>query len=69
MREYVIGDFINLVGSVFIKFGTILLKLRPNKVCIYLKRERLALQDNGGGDTLLMPFIQFQTWRVNSNCL
>ncbi|KAH0893538.1 hypothetical protein HID58_055967 [Brassica napus] len=68
MTEYVIGDFINIFGSVAINFGTNLLKLRPNQVCICLKRERLALQNNGGGETQLMPHIQFQTWIVNSNC-
>ncbi|CDY51984.1 BnaC03g75600D [Brassica napus] len=62
MTEYVIGDFINIFGSVAINFGTNLLKLRPNQ------RERLALQNNGGGETQLMPHIQFQTWIVNSNC-
>ncbi|CAN6989539.1 unnamed protein product [Brassica rapa subsp. trilocularis] len=62
MREYVIGDFINMLGSVAINFGTNLLKLRPNQVCICLNQERLALQDNGGGETQLIPHIQFQTW-------
>ncbi|CAN6864311.1 unnamed protein product [Brassica oleracea] len=68
MREYVIGDFINMFGSVAINFGTNLLKLRPNQVCICLSQYHLVAFDNGGGETQLMPHIQFQTWIVNSNC-
>lgn len=86
MGEWVIGAFINIFGSVAINFGTNLLKLGHNEVCIlpqallfglhlisakayifvdlvYDQRERLALQDNGGGKTL-KPIIHFQTWRV-----
>ncbi|RIA04230.1 hypothetical protein BRARA_K01551, partial [Brassica rapa] len=61
--------FINIFGSVAINFGTNLLKLGHNE------RERLALQDSGGGKTTLKPIIHFQTWRVGilvfllGNCL
>ncbi|CAN7003564.1 unnamed protein product [Brassica oleracea var. botrytis] len=69
MGEWVIGAFINIFGSVAINFGTNLLKLGHNE------RERLALQDSGGGKTPLKPIIHFQTWRVGilvfllGNCL
>ncbi|XP_010514326.1 PREDICTED: probable magnesium transporter NIPA8 isoform X3 [Camelina sativa] len=69
MGEWVIGAFINIFGSVAINFGTNLLKLGHNE------RERLALQDNGGGKMPLKPIIHFQTWRVGilvfllGNCL
>ncbi|KAF8108135.1 hypothetical protein N665_0114s0027 [Sinapis alba] len=69
MGEWVIGAFINIFGSVAINFGTNLLKLGHNE------RERLALQDGGGGKTPLKPIIHFQTWRVGilvfllGNCL
>ncbi|CAN8266384.1 unnamed protein product [Cochlearia groenlandica] len=69
MGEWVIGAFINIFGSVAINFGTNLLKLGHNE------RERLALQDGGGGKTALKPIIHFQTWRVGilvfllGNCL
>ncbi|CAG7898428.1 unnamed protein product, partial [Brassica rapa] len=64
----VIGDFINIFGSVAINFGTNLLKLRHNKVCICLMQYRLVTFDNGGGETPLMWLIKFQTWRLNSIC-
>ncbi|CAL9238589.1 unnamed protein product [Arabidopsis halleri] len=69
MGEWVIGAFINIFGSVAINFGTNLLKLGHNE------RERLALQDNGGGKMPLKLIIHFQTWRVGilvfllGNCL
>ncbi|XP_010554143.1 PREDICTED: probable magnesium transporter NIPA8 [Tarenaya hassleriana] len=69
MGEWVIGAFINIFGSVAINFGTNLLKLGHNE------RERLVIQENGGGKTPLKPIIYFQTWRVGilffliGNCL
>lgn len=36
MGEWVIGALINIVGSIAINFGTNLLKLGHDQVCIYL---------------------------------
>lgn len=40
-----------------------LLHFHLTLLCI-CQRERLALQDGGGGKTPLKPIIHFQTWRV-----
>ncbi|KAF8390779.1 hypothetical protein HHK36_025307 [Tetracentron sinense] len=71
MGEWVIGAFINLLGSIAINFGTNLLKLGHNQ------RERLSMLDSDGtnGKLVLKPIIYFQTWRVGilffalGNCL
>ncbi|RWR86902.1 putative magnesium transporter NIPA8 [Cinnamomum micranthum f. kanehirae] len=70
MREWVIGAFINIFGSIAINFGTNLLKLGHNQ------RERLALNNDGASGKLVMkPIISFHSWRVGilffalGNCL
>uniref|UniRef100_A0A2P2M6L9 Probable magnesium transporter n=2 Tax=Rhizophora mucronata TaxID=61149 RepID=A0A2P2M6L9_RHIMU len=71
MGEWVIGAFINLVGSIAINFGTNLLKLGHNE------RERYSVPENEGttGKVPLRPIIHFQTWRLGilffflGNCL
>ncbi|KAG8643852.1 hypothetical protein MANES_11G073500v8 [Manihot esculenta] len=71
MREWIIGAFINLLGSIAINFGTNLLKLG------HTERERHSTLDIDGrsGKSHLKPIIYFQTWRVGilffflGNCL
>ncbi|KAL6994546.1 hypothetical protein U1Q18_012649 [Sarracenia purpurea var. burkii] len=71
MGEWVIGAFINLVGSIAINFGTNLLKLGHDE------RERHSVLggDGANGKIVLRPIINFQTWRVGivffalGNCL
>ncbi|CAM8904881.1 unnamed protein product [Rhodiola kirilowii] len=60
MREWVVGAFINLFGSIAINFGTNLLKLGHNE------RERhLMLDVNGSNGKLASkPIIYFKTWRI-----
>jgi len=45
MGEWVIGAFINIFGSVAINFGTNLLKLGHNEVCICLSHYCLVTFD------------------------
>lgn len=71
MGEWVIGAFINIIGSIAINFGTNLLKLGHEQ------RERLSVlsSDEANGKLILKPIIHFQTWRVGilffalGNCL
>ncbi|KAB1200613.1 NIPA-like protein 3 [Morella rubra] len=71
MREWIIGAFINLFGSIAINFGTNLLKLGHNE------RERYSMLESDGtnGKSPLKPIIYFHTWRVGiiiflfGNCL
>ncbi|KAI4348407.1 hypothetical protein L6164_009134 [Bauhinia variegata] len=71
MGEWIVGAFINLIGSIAINFGTNLLKLGHNE------RERHSglVNDGTSGKLPLKPIIYFQTWRVGivffflGNCL
>lgn len=71
MGDWIIGAFINLIGSIAINFGTNLLKLGHNE------RERhLGLGSNGpNGKLAVKPIMHFQTWRTGivffslGNCL
>ncbi|XAR52066.1 hypothetical protein NMG60_11006919 [Bertholletia excelsa] len=71
MGEWVIGAFINLVGSIAINFGTNLLKLGHDE----RERQSGLGGDGTGGKIVLKPIIYFQTWRVGilvfalGNCL
>ncbi|KAM3358460.1 putative magnesium transporter NIPA8 [Capsicum galapagoense] len=67
MVDWVIGALINLLGSIFINFGTNLLKLGHDE------RKKLFVLSNFG--TRMKPIIYFQAWRVGilffaiGNCL
>lgn len=71
MREWIIGAFINILGSIAINFGTNLLKLGHDE------RERHPVLGGDGmsGKTVLKPIFHFQTWRIGiflfafGNCL
>ncbi|KAJ8752415.1 hypothetical protein K2173_004051 [Erythroxylum novogranatense] len=71
MGEWVIGAFINLIGSIAINFGTNLLKLG------HTERERHSVAENEGttSKVALKPIMHFQTWRIGllffffGNCL
>ncbi|KAJ8773081.1 hypothetical protein K2173_028258 [Erythroxylum novogranatense] len=71
MGEWIVGAFINLIGSVAINFGTNLLKLG------HTERERHSVLENEGKSSKihLKPIIEFQTWRIGvlffflGNCL
>ncbi|MQM19144.1 hypothetical protein Taro_052144 [Colocasia esculenta] len=61
MGEWIIGAFINLIGSVAINFGTNLLKLGHDQ------RERLSMLSNDESNRLMLkPIIYFHTWRVGN---
>ncbi|RWW27289.1 hypothetical protein BHE74_00011687 [Ensete ventricosum] len=71
MGEWVIGAFINIIGSIAINFGTNLLKLGHDQ------RERHSMLSRGGTSSKLnvKSIIHFQTWRIGlllfafGNCL
>ncbi|XP_054797999.1 probable magnesium transporter NIPA8 [Prosopis cineraria] len=68
MGEWIVGAFINFIGSIAINFGTNLLKLGHNE------RERHSAIETDGKLTP-KPIIYFQSWRVGivvfflGNCL
>nr|GLL16385.1 probable magnesium transporter NIPA8 [Ipomoea trifida] len=71
MGEWVIGAFINLLGSIIINFGTNLLKLGHDQ-----RIKHSALGNEGtNGKAAMKPIIHFQTWRIGilffalGNCL
>ncbi|CAH9088960.1 unnamed protein product [Cuscuta epithymum] len=71
MGEWVIGAFINLLGSIIINFGTNLLKLGHDE------KEKQSMMGTEGANVkvAMKPIIYFQTWRVGAlffavgNCL
>ncbi|KAH7683377.1 Magnesium transporter NIPA protein [Dioscorea alata] len=71
MGEWVIGAFINIVGSIAINFGTNLLKLGHDE----RERHSMLSSDGDSGKIIPKPIIYFHTWRVGivffslGNCL
>lgn len=71
MGDWIIGAFINLIGSIAINFGTNLLKLGHDE------REKYTVlgSDGSNGKNVMKPIIYFHTWRVGilffalGNCL
>ncbi|KAI4367315.1 hypothetical protein MLD38_023066 [Melastoma candidum] len=69
MGDWIIGAFINLIGSIAINIGTNLLKLGHNE------RNSMHDIDGSSGKLPLKPIIHFQTWRIGilifmlGNCL
>ncbi|WOL12601.1 putative magnesium transporter NIPA8 [Canna indica] len=71
MGEWVVGAFINIIGSIAINFGTNLLKLGHDE----RERHSMLLNDGTNSKLNVKSIIHFQTWRIGillfafGNCL